>query len=136
MTDAFALDPRLAADTIALLDFDLCTLRLMNDRQFPWLILVPQRANLREIHDLSESDQPKLLAEILRTTRALQRLLTPVKLNVAALGNSVAQLHVHVIARFTTDPAWPKPVWGVVAPIPYGEPEAIALRVRLEKALK
>jgi diadenosine tetraphosphate (Ap4A) HIT family hydrolase len=92
---------------------------LMKARQWPWLILVPRRPDIREIHDLDRSDRGRLIEEIARAGRALQTLYRPDKINVGALGNIVPQLHVHVIARFTSDPAWPRPVWGAVAPEPY-----------------
>jgi diadenosine tetraphosphate (Ap4A) HIT family hydrolase len=92
----------------------------MNDRAFPWLILVPRVPDIREIIDLTDSDQQRLTAEIARASRALKALLNPDKLNVAALGNAVPQLHVHVIARYKTDPAWPRSIWGVQAPVAFG----------------
>lgn len=109
----FTLDPQLAADTFALGDWPLCRLLRMNDRGYPWLILVPRVANIREIIDLPESDQQVLMSEIARASRALRQLLQPDKINVAALGNMVPQLHVHIIGRFTGDAAWPRPIWGV-----------------------
>jgi diadenosine tetraphosphate (Ap4A) HIT family hydrolase len=106
------LHPRLAADTHFVAKWPLCEVRLQDNRLFPWLVLVPQCANVCEIIDLGESDQAALMREIARASRALKTLLNPDKLNVAALGNVVPQLHVHVIARFKTDAAWDKPVWG------------------------
>lgn len=123
MTD-FVLDPRLDADTLLVLDWPLCRVLRMNDRAYPWLILVPRRNGVREIIDLAEADQRVLLGEIARASRALRSALKPEKLNVAALGNVTPQLHVHVIARFTEDPAWPRPVWGVQAPSPFSGDEA------------
>ena len=105
----FELDPRLAADTTTVGTLGLCTLLLMNDRRWPWLILVPMREGLRDFHDVASADKPALIEEIDRASNALQRLHDPDKINIAALGNMVPQLHVHVIARFTTDPAWPRP---------------------------
>lgn len=113
MSDAgFALDPRLAADTFALGDLSLCRALLMNDARWPWLILVPRRAGVRELIELSDADRHALTEEISLASRALQGGCRPEKLNVAALGNVVEQLHVHVIARRRDDPAWPAPVWG------------------------
>lgn len=109
----FALDPRLAADTVPIGDMELSRVLLMNDARFFWLILAPRRANVCELIDLTEADQKSLLHEIDRCSRALRTIAQPNKLNIAALGNVVAQLHVHVIARFETDAAWPRPVWGV-----------------------
>ncbi|HET8899785.1 MAG TPA: HIT family protein [Rhodanobacteraceae bacterium] len=112
MSPAFALDPRLAADTHAVADLPLCRLLLMNDTRWPWLILVPRLAGARELIDLGHAAQQGLLQEIDAVSRALRELYAPHKLNVAALGNVVEQLHVHVIARYRDDPAWPAPVWG------------------------
>jgi diadenosine tetraphosphate (Ap4A) HIT family hydrolase len=112
MSGGFVLDARLAADTHAIGDLPLSQLRLFDDARFPWLVLVPRIAGARELIDLDDGDQRTLLAEITRVGRAIETLLRPDKLNVAALGNVVPQLHVHVIARFTHDPAWPHPVWG------------------------
>ena len=116
---AFSLDPRLAADTILVGDLALSRTVLMNDRRFPWLILVPRRADCREIVDLVAEDRASLMDEIARCSTALMRLTRPDKLNVGAIGNRVAQLHVHVIARFESDPAWPEPVWGRGVPDAY-----------------
>jgi diadenosine tetraphosphate (Ap4A) HIT family hydrolase len=127
---AFTLHERLRSDTVAIAAWPLSLLLLMNARQWPWLILVPQRAGLREIHDLEASDRARLIEEIARASRCLETLVQPAKINVGALGNLVPQLHVHVIARFTDDPAWPRPVWGTVAPEPY---EAAALKDRVRQ---
>jgi diadenosine tetraphosphate (Ap4A) HIT family hydrolase len=114
MTD-FALDPRIEADTLEVTRLPLSVVRLMNDRRFPWLILVPARSGAVEIVDLDPADRAQLIEEIAITSAALRELFHAEKLNVAALGNVVAQLHVHVIARFERDDAWPKPVWGTTA---------------------
>ena len=120
MTDsAFALDSRLAADTVEVGDLALCRVLLMDDARFPWLILVPRLADLTEITDLSEPDAATLWQEIRIATGVMQALAKPDKVNVAALGNVVAQLHVHVVGRFRSDPAWPGPVWGVGTRTPY-----------------
>jgi diadenosine tetraphosphate (Ap4A) HIT family hydrolase len=108
----------------------------MRDRRFPWLILVPERDAIREIHELSATDRAVLIEEIARAGEALQRLFQPDKVNVGALGNVVPQLHVHVVARFTTDPAWPGPVWGSGAAEVYPEGEIAELRERLAAALR
>ncbi|MES2905544.1 MAG: HIT domain-containing protein [Pseudomonadota bacterium] len=108
----FILDPRLAADTIFVGNLQLCRVLLCNDARFPWIILVPQRARISEIIDLNENDQQVLMQEIAQVSEAMRVLLKPDKLNVASLGNIVPQLHVHVIARFKEDAAWPNPVWG------------------------
>ena len=109
---AFALDPRLAADTVDLAILPLCQVRLMDDRRFPWLVLVPARAGAVEIIDLDVGDRARLIEEIAQASAALRAVFGPDKLNVGALGNVVAQLHVHVIARTIGDDAWPGPVWG------------------------
>lgn len=115
----FELDPRLAADTVELDRWKLCRVLLMNDANYPWLILVPQREGLRDFDEVTGADRATLDAEITRACAALRAMFKPHKLNVASLGNAVAQLHVHVIVRQTTDPAWPKPVWGVAPAKPY-----------------
>jgi diadenosine tetraphosphate (Ap4A) HIT family hydrolase len=115
----FVLDPRLAGDTHRVGDLELSRVLLMDDARFPWLILVPRRADLRELTDLDTGDQQRLLAEIDRCARVLHALEKPDKLNIAALGNVVAQLHVHVIARRASDAAWPRPVWGFGEREPY-----------------
>jgi diadenosine tetraphosphate (Ap4A) HIT family hydrolase len=120
---AFILHDRLKADTIEVARLDLSLLLLMNARQWPWLILVPRRPDIREIHELPALDRTILMDEISRCSRLLADLFKPGKINIGALGNIVPQLHVHVIARTTIDPAWPKPVWGTVAPEPYAPAE-------------
>ncbi len=134
-SSTFALHPQLSADTYEIGDWPLCRLLRMNDSNYPWLILVPKVAGIREIIDLDEDDQQRLMREIGQASRALRSLVVPDKLNVAALGNAVPQLHVHIIARFTTDPAWPRPIWGVNPPAPFGAAEAEAELARLRTAL-
>ena len=132
---SFALDPRLAADTHAIGALPFSELLLMDDARFPWVILVPRIAGARELIDLDEGDQRLLLGEIDRVARVLEAMLHPDKLNIAALGNVVPQLHVHVIARFTTDAAWPNPVWGRGERVAYGERERAARIAKLRAAL-
>lgn len=132
----FKLDPQLARDTHDLGSLGLSRVLLMNDRRFPWLILVPQKAGLTELIDLDAPARSILLEEISRASEALRGELRPHKLNVAALGNMVRQLHVHVIARFASDAAWPKPVWGVGTAEPYAADEQVRLVERLRLALK
>jgi len=117
----FELHPKLRADTFAVGDFPLGRLLLMNDAQYPWFILVPRRAGAREIYELAEADQAQLLRESSALSRALMRAFRGDKLNVAALGNVVPQLHVHHIVRYQGDPAWPAPVWGRQPAVPYGD---------------
>jgi diadenosine tetraphosphate (Ap4A) HIT family hydrolase len=133
---SFTLDPKLDADTLAVGDLALSTVLLMNDMRFPWLILVPKRANMADLIDLAEPDRSMLLAEISQASEALKALFAPDKLNVAALGNVVRQLHVHVIARFVSDEAWPKPIWGQGAAIAYPPHMAGPLIDRLRNALE
>lgn len=123
MPDPFTLDPRLAADSLAVKSLALSDLRLMNDARFPWLLLVPRRAGAAEIIDLDKPDRATLFEEITAASAALREATGCEKLNVAALGNAVRQLHVHVVGRFHADPAWPQPVWGHGAAIAY-EPGA------------
>ncbi len=133
MSDAFTLDPRLEAELFPLGRFTLCEARLFNDVRFPWLILVPARAGLVEIVDLDEAGRQILMQEAATAALALKAVTNCHKLNVAALGNQVRQLHLHVIARFENDDAWPNPVWGRGARVPY-EPQAAAKVAQQMKA--
>ena len=119
--DGWLLDPQLARDSAAVADLALCQVRLMEDANHPWLLLIPRRPNVSEITDLNEADRAQLMREIARAANMLKHLTRCDKINVAALGNVVAQLHVHVVARFKSDPAWPKPVWGFAPSRPYEE---------------
>ena len=116
---AFSLHPQLAADTVPIGDLTLSQVLLANDANYPWLILVPRRLGITELIDLAESDRAQLMAETDAAARALKAITECDKLNVAALGNVVAQLHVHVIGRRHSDKAWPKPVWGAAPPTTY-----------------
>jgi len=116
---AFELDPRLAADSLFVRALELCEVRLHRDARYPWLLLIPRVPGAVEILDLSPEDQDRLWGEIRWAAGLLQRRYRPTKLNVAALGNQVRQLHVHVIARWEGDAAWPGPVWGAHPPLPY-----------------
>lgn len=113
MREGFRLHPQLDADTTEIGNWPLCRLLLMNDDGWPWLILVPRRPAIRELHDLIADDLARLMAETARASAMLDRLYRPAKINVGMLGNRVPQLHVHVIARYESDEAWPGPVWGV-----------------------
>ncbi|MGH8079137.1 MAG: HIT domain-containing protein [Lysobacter sp.] len=129
------LHPQLGDDTHPVAQFDLSELRLMDDANHPWLILVPRVDGATELVDLDETQQQTLTREIARTSRALQNAFAPHKLNIAALGNLVPQLHVHVIARYREDIAWPRPVWGMATAQPYS-PEMLVQRIRrLQDAL-
>jgi diadenosine tetraphosphate (Ap4A) HIT family hydrolase len=131
----FQLDPRLAAESFALGRLTLCEARLFNDARFPWLILVPTRAGLVETIDLDATGQQLLMQEAALAAGALRAATNCHKLNVAALGNQVRQLHVHVIARFETDAAWPNPVWGRGARVGYEPPAAAAFAERMKTAM-
>ena len=126
----FLLHERLAADTVEVMRWPLCRVLLMNDAAYPWLILVPARPGISEVFELSATDQHLLMDETSTAAAALHRLFAADKMNIGALGNVVPQLHVHVIARHRTDPAWPRPVWGQAAALPY-PPEALAERLAL-----
>jgi len=136
MTESFSLHERLAADTAPVAELTLCALRLMNDARFPWAVLIPRRPDIREIHQLTQADQRQLLAEITRVSAAMERAWRADKMNVAALGNMVPQLHIHVIARFEGDAAWPGPVWGAGSAAAYGEGALAETLGRLNAALR
>lgn len=119
-TDAdFALDPVFTRDFISLGDLPLSRVLLMNDARYTWMTLIPRRAGIVEIIDLAPEDRLLLLDEVVAVSEVLKTVATPDKLNVGALGNMVRQLHVHCIARFMSDPAWPGPVWGHSPAVPY-----------------
>lgn len=116
---SFELHPQLARDCHRLGHFGLSLLLLMNDAQYPWFILVPRREGLREVYQLDQAEQALLLRESSALSRALMSAYRGDKLNLAALGNQVPQLHLHHIVRYAGDPAWPAPVWGRHPPRPY-----------------
>ena len=132
----FSLDPRLAADTFPVGDLALCRVLLMNDSRFPWLILVPRRADLSEIFDLAASERAVLIEEAARAAEKLKALAGADKINIGALGNAVAQLHVHLVARRAGDAAWPGPVWGAGQASPYEAEAAATLVDHLRRALE
>jgi diadenosine tetraphosphate (Ap4A) HIT family hydrolase len=119
----WSLHPQLTKDTIDIGDLPLCRVLVIKDANYPWLLLVPRKDEAVEIIDLAEVEQAQLMTEISRVARALKDITKCDKLNIAALGNAVPQLHVHIIARRTSDPAWPRPVWGVVPPLPHDADE-------------
>ena len=140
MTAAFKADPAFDAGSVVVCDWPLCQLRLQDDARFPWLILVPRRAGLHEIEDLTPAERTMLMDEVVRAGERVRSLGQaagrPVqKLNVAALGNVTAQLHVHVVGRRHDDDQWPDPVWGRGAAMPYGANglQAAISRIRLAK---
>lgn len=124
---SFVLHPRLAADAHFIADLALSRVLLMDDARYAWLILVPRRAAVREWIDLAHAERHRLLDEVETCSRALRAIARPDKLNIAALGNMVPQLHVHVVARHVGDAAWPQPVWGVGERLPHA-PDALAAR--------
>ena len=121
---SFTLHVKLAKDAVYLGNLTLCQVLLMNDSQFPWLILVPERENITEIHELSADDQLQLMRESCYMSEKLAEVFQADKMNVAALGNIVTQLHVHHVVRYETDKAWPAPIWGKFETMPYS---AVAL---------
>ncbi len=131
---SFALHPQLAKDTVLIGELPLCQVLLMNNRHFPWLILVPKREGLRELFDLPPKDYHVAMQEIHDVSQAFYKLHKADKINVAALGNMVPQLHIHIIARFENDAAWPKPVWNTVS-APYEKSELETTVSGLQKTL-
>jgi len=129
------LHPQLAEDTIIIGRFDLCILLLMNDENFPWFILVPDRKDIKEIYQLEKNDQQTLMAESSLLSEVLAEEYSADKLNVAALGNIVPQLHIHHIVRYKNDPAWPAPVWGKVPAIAYTAQTAIDIKEKMLQLL-
>jgi len=132
----FTLHPQLVRDTMAVGDLPLCRLLLMNDANFPWLILVPRRHEISEIYQLDQADQLQFLRESSVLSELLARHFCADKINIAALGNLVPQLHIHHIVRYHNDPAWPKPVWGLFPARPYAAAEAALLCQELAKLLE
>lgn len=131
----YELHPQLRKDTIVIGQFELSDVLLMNDERYPWVILVPRREQLREIYQLAEADQQQLLKESNFVSKVMAELFSAHKMNVAALGNIVEQLHLHHVARFTSDAAWPKPIWGVGETVPYSDVAAKAMLSQLKRAL-
>jgi diadenosine tetraphosphate (Ap4A) HIT family hydrolase len=120
---AWFLHSQLQKDTIDIGDLPLCRVLVIKDAHYPWLLLVPRRRETVEIIDLNEVEQAQLMTEISRVSRVLKALTKCDKLNIAALGNVVPQLHVHIIARRSSDTAWPRPVWGVAPPLAHDAAE-------------
>ncbi|WP_109125741.1 HIT family protein [Dyella sp. C11] len=132
---SFTLDARLQNDTKHVASLSLCDVLLMNDARFPWLVLVPRMSGMTEICDLLPGDQAMLWREVTLASEALRSLAPFDKLNLGALGNIVRQLHIHVVGRREGDAAWPGPVWGSGAAMPYEEEQLVSLRQRLHDAL-
>lgn len=131
----FTLDPRLAADTVAVTSLTLCDVLLMNDSRYPWLILVPRYNGLVELTDLDAQDQTMLWQEVNCASAALRATGPCEKLNLGALGNIVRQLHVHLVARVAGDHAWPGPVWGHGQAVAYSDKQLTARVAALQAAL-
>jgi len=131
----FELDPRLEADTEPLQWLGLCELRLMNDKRWPWVVLVPQRAGIYELHDLTPLDQAMLTFETNLAAEAVKRVTGCDKINTAALGNIVRQMHIHVVARSQGDVNWPGPVWGYGPREPYRRSDLHGLIEKIRAAL-
>ena len=132
---SFELHSQLQQDCIELGRFELCRLLLMNDSRYPWFILVPERPKITEIYELSEDDQIQLTRESSHLARELAACFNAGKMNIAALGNMVPQLHIHHIVRYRTDPAWPGPIWGKGEAVPYGDDAQVQVIARVASAL-
>lgn len=131
----FVLDQRLAAESVLAVSLTLCDVLLRDDARTLWVVLVPRQAGLEELHELSADDQAQLMVEIGQVSKAVADIAQPTKVNTGALGNIVRQLHVHVMARYERDFAWPGPAWGVGERVPMDEgmlaERLAALRARL-----
>jgi len=121
----FELHDRLAADTVLVGEFELCQLLIHRDANYPWFILVPKRPKVTEVYHLSERDRMQLMKESCMLAEALVDVFSPDKINIATLGNMVPQLHIHHVARYTTDVAWPNPIWGAMSAKDYPQTELV-----------
>lgn len=129
----FMLHPQLAADSLLLVDWPLCQVRLINDQQYPWFLLVPKVNAVKDIIDLKDDQQLQLWQESKQLSHWIRTDYQPDKLNIAALGNVVPQLHLHHIGRFQTDLAWPAPVWGKFPALPYSPEQLAGLMARWQQ---
>jgi diadenosine tetraphosphate (Ap4A) HIT family hydrolase len=129
------LHPQLQKDCLVVGRFPLCRLLLLRDANYPWFVLVPDRDAISEIYQLSDEDQQQLLRESTTLSKALVAAFAPDKLNIAALGNMVPQLHLHHVVRYKNDPAWPAPVWGKIPAKVYGDVELNAVIAKLKQSL-
>lgn len=134
-SEQWSLHPQLVRDTIELGDLALSRVLVVKDANYPWLLVVPRRPGIVEIIDLDDVEQAQLMVELARVARALKNVTQCDKLNIAALGNAVPQLHVHVIARRKTDKAWPKPVWGAAEPVDHDFTEVDRFMHAMKKKL-
>lgn len=132
----FQLHSRLQQDCFSVGQFPLSHILMMNDSQYPWFILVPQRADIKEIYQLDQDDRQQLMVESCLLAEKLVEIYSPDKLNIAAIGNLVPQLHIHHVARYQSDKAWPGPIWGKFSPVPYIEQDAQARIIRLRDELQ
>jgi diadenosine tetraphosphate (Ap4A) HIT family hydrolase len=135
MSQDWSLHPQLMQDTVNIGDLPLSRVAVIKDANYPWLLLVPRRPNVSDLIDLSEVEQAQLTTEINRVATALKAITKADKLNIAALGNVVPQLHVHIVARRKTDAAWPRPVWGVVPPLAHDPQELDAFIAALRRRI-
>jgi len=136
MTTLFELHPRLKQDCIAIGRFELCQLLMMNDSQYPWFILVPEKAGIKEVYQLGKAEQNMLIEESSILAENLALLYGADKMNIAAIGNLVPQLHIHHVVRYQTDIAWPAPIWGKFAAVPYSEQQITDNMALVKKQLK
>ncbi len=132
---SFSLHSRLEQDTTLLGEFPLCLALLIKDNAAPWVVLVPKKEHIRELHHLSVKEQHQLLTEVQVVSQTLEALFSPDKLNIGALGNLVPQFHFHVVARFESDVAWPGPIWGNTQGVQREEDEQVAMAERVRHAL-
>jgi len=132
----FILHPQLAADTVLVGEFPLCQVLLANDGNFPWLILVPKINNISEFHELTDEQQAQFLSESNAVSKLLKDELSADKINIAALGNMVPQLHIHHVARFKEDACWPKPIWGQIPAISRTEQQTLQLVAMISTKLQ
>ena len=136
MTTPFQLHPRLKEDCIAVGRFDLCQLLMMNDSQYPWFILVPEKAGLTEIYQLGKAERQILTEESSYLAENLAALYQADKMNIAAIGNLVPQLHIHHVVRYQTDKAWPAPIWGKFTAVPYTQQHMEDTLAQVKQQLK
>ena len=132
----YELHHQLKQDTFYLGHFKLCDVLLMNDARYPWVILVPRRENITEVFQLSDADQHLLSTESAFVAKQLSSLVAADKMNIAALGNIVSQLHIHHVARYQTDEAWPAPIWGTGSAVIYSEGESLVVAEQMKMVLK
>ncbi|WP_262964565.1 HIT domain-containing protein [Methylobacter psychrophilus] len=136
MTTLFELHPRLKQDCIAIGRFELCQLLMMNDSQYPWFILVPEKIGIKEVYQLSKLERNMLIEESSMLAENLALLYNADKMNIAAIGNLVPQLHIHHVVRYQTDIAWPAPIWGKFAAVPYSRQQITDNMALVKKQLK